>query len=112
MPAGKCGMARTAMDSPTQRQADDPGQTGPDRLSDRLPIAERFVSLQGEGGLVGVPSSFVRVFGCNLRCTWCDSPATSWAPAGTQVPLDELVAFCARGPRHVVLTGGEPLLFP
>ncbi len=69
------------------------------------------MSLQGEGQLVGVPSSFVRVSGCNLRCTWCDSPATSWAPAGAPQELDELVDFCARGPRHVVLTGGEPLLF-
>jgi 7-carboxy-7-deazaguanine synthase len=99
------------MDSPTQRQADALGPPG--APADKLPIGERFVSLQGEGGLVGVPSSFVRVVGCNLRCTWCDSPATSWTPHGAQqVALDELVAFCARGPRHVVLTGGEPLLFP
>jgi 7-carboxy-7-deazaguanine synthase len=76
-----------------------------------LRISERFVSLQGEGQLVGVPSSFVRVSGCNLRCTWCDSPATSWAPVGEPQELDALVDFCARGPRHVVLTGGEPLLF-
>jgi 7-carboxy-7-deazaguanine synthase len=77
-----------------------------------LKIRERFVSLQGEGSLVGVPSSFVRVAGCNLRCTWCDSPETSWNPTGGQISIDDLVAFCARGPRHVVLTGGEPLLFP
>ena len=77
-----------------------------------LPIQERFVSVQGEGILAGIPSSFVRVAGCNLRCDWCDSPATSWHALATATPVDELVEFCASGPRHVVLTGGEPLLFP
>lgn len=77
----------------------------------RLRVQERFVSLQGEGILVGTPSSFVRVSGCNLRCVWCDSPNTSWTPRGEPVELDALVEFCAAGPRHVVLTGGEPLLF-
>jgi 7-carboxy-7-deazaguanine synthase len=76
-----------------------------------LPINEQFVSLQGEGLLVGVPSSFVRVSGCNLRCAWCDSPTTSWTPTGAPMSLDAIEAFCAAGPRHVVLTGGEPLLF-
>ncbi|MCA9714064.1 MAG: 7-carboxy-7-deazaguanine synthase QueE [Myxococcales bacterium] len=76
-----------------------------------LPIQERFVSVQGEGALVGVPSSFVRVAGCNLRCTWCDSPATSWEASGRRTSLDELVEFCQDGPQHVVITGGEPLLF-
>ena len=76
-----------------------------------LRIAERFVSLQGEGLLAGVPSTFVRVSGCNLRCVWCDSPTSSWRPEGARQTVDELVAFCAEGPRHVVITGGEPLLF-
>jgi len=80
-------------------------------LSDSLRIQERFVSLQGEGSLVGVPSSFIRVSGCNLRCTWCDSPASSWEAQGERVGLTDLLAFCSGGPRHVVLTGGEPLLF-
>lgn len=87
---------------------DDPPTLPPTHL----PIQETFVSLQGEGELVGVPSTFVRVAGCNLRCVWCDSPATSWEPRWQRRALDELVALCARGPRHVVLTGGEPLLFP
>jgi 7-carboxy-7-deazaguanine synthase len=76
-----------------------------------LKIQERFVSIQGEGKLVGVPSSFVRVSGCNLRCSWCDTPRTSWAPEGEPLALDEIVRWCGVGPRHVVLTGGEPLLF-
>jgi 7-carboxy-7-deazaguanine synthase len=76
-----------------------------------LRIQERFVSVQGEGTLVGVPSSFIRVSGCNLRCVWCDTPLTSWTPEGEAVELHELVRWCSEGPRHVVVTGGEPLLF-
>lgn len=76
-----------------------------------LRINEAFVSLQGEGLLAGVPSTFVRVAGCNLRCAWCDSRRTSWEPTGDRATLDAVVDACAGGPRHVVLTGGEPLLF-
>ena len=79
--------------------------------SPTLRIVERFVSVQGEGLLAGVPSSFVRVSGCNLRCEWCDSATSSWSPTGERIAVDELVAWCGEGPRHVVLTGGEPLVF-
>ena len=39
----------------------------------RLPISEAFTSIQGEGKLAGVPSHFIRLSGCNLRCAWCES---------------------------------------
>jgi 7-carboxy-7-deazaguanine synthase len=77
-------------------------------------IAEIFYSVQGEGGLVGVPSVFVRTSGCNLRCSWCDTPYASWNPEGDELSEEEIVervnAFGAA--RHVVLTGGEPMIMP
>jgi 7-carboxy-7-deazaguanine synthase len=76
-------------------------------------VAELFFSVQGEGVLAGVPSAFVRTSGCNLRCQWCDSPYTSWAPEGEPLPVDEVLARLAAFPtRHAVVTGGEPLLAP
>ena len=76
-------------------------------------IAEIFHSLQGEGLLVGVPSAFIRTTGCNLRCRWCDSPYTSWEPVGEPMSIDEILASVAAFRcRHVVVTGGEPLLIP
>lgn len=74
-------------------------------------VAEVFSSLQGEGALVGTPSFFIRTSGCNLRCRWCDTAYTSWAPKGARRSVDDLVESALRsGLRHVVVTGGEPLL--
>jgi 7-carboxy-7-deazaguanine synthase len=85
---------------------------GPETTPDSLPVSETFVSIQGEGKLTGVPSWFLRTSGCNLRCTWCDTPYASWNPEGTRRTLTALLAE-ARGTKvkHAVLTGGEPMLF-
>lgn len=99
-------------------------------------IAEIYSSLQGEGLLTGTPSVFVRASGCNLRCWFCDTPYTSWRPEGEDWSVEEIVHRVlaeAREPRwpplgdppalqgqpwppagpltHVVITGGEPMLF-
>ncbi|MSU45760.1 MAG: 7-carboxy-7-deazaguanine synthase QueE [Lacunisphaera sp.] len=74
-------------------------------------ISEIFYSLQGEGELTGVPSIFVRTSGCNLRCNWCDTPYASWSPEGRPMRVEEIVAEVKQHPaRHVVLTGGEPMV--
>lgn len=96
-------------------------------------LAELYSSLQGEGLLTGTPSVFVRASGCNLRCWFCDTPYTSWQPEGQDWSVEEMVsevkrlAAVAELPlpvgcvgeakrttsviRHVVITGGEPMLF-
>ena len=86
-------------------------------------IAEIYVSRQGEGLLTGTPSVFVRTSGCNLRCWLCDTPYTSWEPEGEDWSVEEVVSqtqrlgasptgqSLAHPVRHVVITGGEPMLF-
>ena len=78
-----------------------------------MKIAELFYSLQGEGALVGVPSVFIRTSGCNLRCAWCDTPYTSWQPEGSDLDLSQIIDEVKAHPaRHVVVTGGEPMIVP
>jgi len=73
-------------------------------------INELFYSLQGEGSLAGVPSIFIRLAGCPLRCTWCDTKY-AWDPsAGQQMSCEQVLDKIRDYPtRYVVLTGGEPL---
>lgn len=75
-------------------------------------IAELYESTQGEGFLTGTESAFVRVSGCNLRCWFCDTPYASWQPEGDDLSVDEILARVLQfDVEHVVLTGGEPMLF-
>ena len=80
-----------------------------------LSLSEVFHSLQGEGAYSGVPSWFIRFNGCNLRCSWCDTPYTSWKPEGRALSLDSLLLeFRSQHSRthHYVITGGEPMIWP
>lgn len=74
-------------------------------------ITEIFYSLQGESRTVGLPTVFVRLTGCPLRCGYCD---TEYAfHGGEKMDLDEIVAkVAAFNPRYVCVTGGEPLAQP
>lgn len=76
-----------------------------------LRISEIFFSLQGEARTVGLPTVFVRLTGCPLRCVYCD---TAYAFEGGQLmTVDAVVAaVAAHKPRHVTVTGGEPLAQP
>jgi 7-carboxy-7-deazaguanine synthase len=76
-------------------------------------INEIFYSLQGEGFLAGVPSVFVRIAGCPLRCRWCDTKYAWSKEAGRQHSIDEIVKTIQQWPcQSVVITGGEPMVDP
>ncbi|THF59350.1 7-carboxy-7-deazaguanine synthase QueE [Pseudothauera rhizosphaerae] len=74
----------------------------------RLRLSEIFASIQGESTRVGLPTVFVRLTGCPLRCVWCD---TEYAFSGGETrALDDILGMVASfGLRHVCVTGGEPL---
>lgn len=94
----------------------------PSEFAGKLPVAEVFLSVQGEGRFAGVPAVFIRCKYCNLGCAWCDTRFT-WEEgkieAGELLSADELavrvievLATTKTVPNraHVVLTGGEPML--
>lgn len=72
-----------------------------------MKVNEIFYSLQGEGRFTGVPAIFLRLSGCNMRCWFCDTQHEN----GTEMSEHEILAHIRQFPvRHIVITGGEPLL--
>jgi 7-carboxy-7-deazaguanine synthase len=78
---------------------------------DSLVIHEIYASIQGESTFAGLPCTFVRTTGCNLRCSWCDTTQAFYG--GTRMTRAEVLERAlATGTDLVELTGGEPLLQP
>ena len=76
-------------------------------------VNEIFYSLQGEGTLTGVPSIFVRLAGCPLRCQWCDTKYALDNAAGEQYQIEDVLQAVKQWPSsYVVITGGEPMVNP
>ena len=79
-----------------------------------MPVAEKFISVNGEGPLAGTPAAFIRFVGCNLACSYCD---TAWA-CNTSCECEKLDAWqlcewvANTGMHAVTVTGGEPLIHP
>ncbi len=74
-----------------------------------LRLIEIFASVQGESSLIGLPTTFVRLASCNLRCTWCDTPY-SFGKGEPRSLEDILNKVETLGLQAVCVTGGEPLL--
>jgi len=76
-------------------------------------INEIFYSLQGEGFLAGVPSIFIRLAGCPLRCKWCDTKYGWDQTAGMHCSIEKIVRTVQKyQSKFVVITGGEPMINP
>jgi 7-carboxy-7-deazaguanine synthase len=74
-------------------------------------ISEIFYSLQGEGTLAGVPSAFIRLAGCPLRCRWCDTKYSWDEAAGLFCTIEKIIETVQKLPSEfVVITGGEPMI--
>lgn len=89
-----------------------PGSLQPDHLALVAKYAI-FDTIQGEGIYAGVPSTFLRLYGCNLNCSWCDTKNSWTKPDKNRVEanvLDVLLELCHHGCNHLVVTGGEPTL--
>ena len=85
-------------------------------LSPVFKVVEIFDSIEGEGKRSGMPASFIRLAGCNLRCTYCDTAYALWGEKEpcvfSEMSLEQIIAKTNAAFKRVTLTGGEPLLHP
>lgn len=83
-------------------------------VTQTLRISELFLSIQGEGPSAGTPAHFLRLQGCDVGCSWCDTKYSWDAAGGRELELDELwtQARTLGESRLLVITGGEPLQHP
>lgn len=78
-------------------------------MNPSLRLTETFRSIQGETSLTGLPTTFIRLASCNLRCSWCDTPYSFGK--GKETSLEEILKIVENnGTPYVCVTGGEPLL--
>ncbi len=78
-----------------------------------MKISEIFYSLQGEGFLAGVPSIFIRLAGCPVKCTWCDTKYAWDRQAGQDLNIEQIIRQTKKWDcSHIVITGGEPFIEP
>jgi 7-carboxy-7-deazaguanine synthase len=81
--------------------------------NDKINISEIFYSIQGEGFLTGVPSIFIRIAGCPLRCKFCDTSYAASAKSGKKLSINQILTQIKKYPtKYIVITGGEPMVCP
>ena len=80
-------------------------------MSQKLPVMERFYTIQGEGVHSGCPAYFIRLAGCDVGCVWCDVKESWNAEEHPLLTVEELIADVINaGANRVIVTGGEPLM--
>ena len=76
----------------------------------KIKVSEIFYSIQGEGSQIGIPTVFVRLFGCNLRCQWCDTMYDVEGDDYSELSFSELIRkSLSYNCKNICITGGEPL---